>query len=486
MKKGAEGKERAIKKLIDKLKRKEIPWGRLTLGEIIDLGEELKVKASDVIIAEAMAAHQIPYRDVIHGVLNSFQFNLIATEIGMSKGESFLLGKIGRELSKQRKKGNVLIGDSFIDKAIIYTLAAEVGNHTVGLQPCAGTGDSCVYTGLMKALLETKRSKEEIGAIAGLIVKVGTYFKEGKKTTGCNMEGFGAGATATAAALTELRGGSARDVGKAMVLALSPTIAVPCTPRVIVSGLCATHIGGAVLIGHLASSLVLKTNLPVDVDIDVLLAMAAHVHSTAAPVITQINLEYMRPYFKRNEEVEQYVDGGIRSEETQQAQAAVIRARQEVRRLAETANPIINPFGEAVVGGSSIAVGSPTNMGRIAHELYEGEIKKISIGLTTDLFARRAINVPGILMGAVLGASTKDIEAYRQVLKEVVQKGIEIEIYKIEAPEVQRIAIEATKSEAMVDSLNRGGGRIKLVGAKPSLEKAIQAAEKLGIKLAQA
>ena len=57
-------------------------------------------------------------------------------------------------------------------------------------------------------------------------------------------------------------------------------------------------------------------------------------------------------------------------------------------------------------------MGSPTSMGRIAHELYEGEIKKISIGLTSDLFARRAINVPGILMWAVLGASTRGIKAY--------------------------------------------------------------------------
>jgi len=285
--------------------------------------------------------------------------------------------------------------------------------------------------------------------------------------------------------LTELRGGSARQVERAIVLAMSPTIAVPCTPRVIVSGLCAAHIGGAVLIGNLASNLVLKTSLPIIIDVDVMLSMAASVHSKAAPVITEINLEYMRPYFKRNETVEGYVAPEIRDEETKRAQEVLKQAREEVRKLAETANPIISPFGEAVVGGSSIAVGSPTNMGRIAHELYRGEIKKISVGLTMDLFARRAINTPGILMGAVLGASTRDIKAYNSVLKEVSRKGIEIEITQIEQPEVQRITIEATERNAMVDSLNRGGGRIKLVDARPSLQEAIQAAEKLGIKLAQ-
>jgi hypothetical protein len=37
----------------------------------------------------------------------------------------------------------------------------------------------------------------------------------------------------------------------------------------------------------------------------------------------------------------------------------------------------------------------------------------------------------------------------------------------------------------MVDALNRGGGRIRLIGARPSLKEAVAAAEKLGIKLAQ-
>jgi L-serine dehydratase len=213
--------------------------------------------------------------------------------------------------------------------------------------------------------------------------------------------------------------------------------------------------------------------------------MAASVHGHAAPVITEVNLDYMRPYFKKEGEVEKYVALEVREEEAAKSAKVLTKAREEMRKLAETANPLTSPFGDAVVGGSSIAVGSPTNMGRIAHELFEGEIKKISIGLTPDLFARRAINVPGILMGAVLGASTKDIQAYHRVLKEVAKKGIEVQIYHIPEPEVQKIAILATKTSAEVDSLNRGGGRIKLVDAKPSLKEAIQAAEKLGIKLAQ-
>ena len=166
---------------------------KLTLGEIVELAEKLGVRISDIVIAEAMVAHDMTHGQVIQAVLDAFNFNLLALEIGLSHGKSFLLGSIGRELQESRKKGNAVIGDRFVDKAIVYTIATEVGNHEVGLQPCAGTGDSCVYTGLLKALLETKLSRLEVGRLAALMVKIGTFFKEGKKTTGCNMEGFGAG-----------------------------------------------------------------------------------------------------------------------------------------------------------------------------------------------------------------------------------------------------------------------------------------------------
>ena len=458
---------------------------KLTLGEIVDLAENLGVGMSDIVIAEAMAAHHMTHAEVIEAVLDAFGFNLLALEIGLSQGSSFLLGSIGRELQECRKRGSAVIGDRFIDKAVVYTIATEVGNHEVGLQPCAGTGDSCVYTGLLKALLETRLSRLQVGRLAALMIKIGTFFKEGKQTTGCNMEGFGAGAACTAAALTEMRKGSPRQVAKAIVLAISPTIAVPCTPRVIVSGLCATHIGGAVLIGNLAANLALKTSITVPIDVDVMLAMAANIHAAAAPAITQINLDYMRPYFKTEPVVDGFVAVNVLAAEQESGRSVLARAREEIRKFAMSANPLISPFGEAVVGGSSIAVGSPTNMGRIAHELARGEITKITIELTSDLFARRAINVPGILMGAVLGASTKDIKAYHNVLKEIARRRIAVEIRHVTEPEVQRIRIEAGESSAFVDAMNRGGGRLKLVDAEPSLVEAQAAAVRLGIKLAE-
>ena len=314
-------------------------------------------------------------------------------------------------------------------------------------------------------------------------MKIGSIFRVGKQTTGCNLEGYGAGAAATAAALTDLRGGTPTQVAKAMVLALSPTIAVPCTPRVMVAGLCATHISGAILIGNQASQLVLKTSIPVDVDVDVMIAMASKIHVQAAPVITAINLEYMAPYLQKKPQVEPFVDPNIRKEEEESATRIKKQAREEIRKMISASRPLTQVFGDVVVGGSSIAVGSPTNMARICHEMISGDIKKIEIDLTIDLFSRRAINVPAILMGAIYGAKTDDIEMYHKIFELPEIKDIEVKINKIDTPEVQRIRIETSDKSAELDARNRGGGRVAIIDANPSIKEAILAAERLGIEL---
>lgn len=465
--------ERLEKELSDKI---------LTFGELIEIAEEEGLSLSSVVVAEAMVKEGKSYEEILSDVMGEFDHNMKALEIGLTRGRSFILGTVGSDLAKYGDD-KVLINDSLINKALIYTLATEVGNHEIGLQPCAGTGDSCPYTGLIRALKEEGFSQEKIALAAALILKVGSIFRAGKQTTGCNMEGFGAGAAATAAALTDLRGGTPKQVAKAIVLAISPTIAVPCTPRVMAAGLCASHISGAILIGNQAANLILKTSLPVDIDVDVMIAMAARIHVEAAPVITAINLEYLEPYFQKKNQVEPFVDEDIRNSEKEKANTIKKRAREEIRNLISSSRPLTQVFGDVVVGGSSIAVGSPTNMARICHAMLSGEIKKIEIDLTVDLFSRRAINIPAILMGAIYGARTDDAELYHKIFELPEIKNIEVKINKVDIPQVQRIRIEATETSAMVDAKNRGGGRVAIVDAKPSLKEALIAAERLGIEV---
>lgn len=470
-----------LSKVIERLE-KELSVKILTFGELIEIAEEEDISLSSVVVAEAMVKEGKSYEKILSDVMKEFDHNMKGLEVGLTYGRSFLLGTVGSDLA-QYGDDKVLINDSLINKALIYTLATEVGNHEIGLQPCAGTGDSCPYTGLIRALKEEGFSQEKIALAAALILKVGSIFRAGKQTTGCNMEGFGAGAAATAAALTDLRGGTPKQVAKAIVLAISPTIAVPCTPRVMAAGLCATHISGAILIGNQAANLILKTSLPVDIDVDVMIAMAARIHVEAAPVITAINLEYLEPYFQKKNQVEPFVDEDIRNSEKEKANRIKKQAREEIRSLISSSGPLTQVFGDVVVGGSSIAVGSPTNMARICHAMLSGEIKKIEVDLTVDLFSRRAINIPAILMGAIYGARTDDAELYHKIFELPEIKNIKVKINKVDIPQVQRIRIEATETSAMVDAKNRGGGRVAIVDARPSLQEALRVADKLGIEV---
>jgi L-serine dehydratase len=471
----------SLSKVIGRLE-KELSDKILTFGELIEIAEEEGLSLSSVVVAEAMVKEGKSCEEILSDVMKEFDHNMKGLEVGLTYGRSFLLGTVGSDLAKYGDD-KVLINDSLINKALIYTLATEVGNHEIGLQPCAGTGDSCPYTGLIRALKEEGFSQEKIALAAALILKVGSIFRAGKQTTGCNMEGFGAGAAATAAALTDLRGGTPKQVAKAIVLAISPTIAVPCTPRVMAAGLCASHISGAILIGNQAANLILKTSLPVDIDVDVMIAMAARIHVEAAPVITAINLEYLEPYFQKKDQVEPFVDEDIRNSEKEKAKRIKKQAREEIRSLISSSGPLTQVFGDVVVGGSSIAVGSPTNMARICHAMLSGEIKKIEIDLTVDLFSRRAINIPAILMGAIYGARTDDAELYHKIFELPEIKNIEVKINKIDIPQVQRIRIETTETSAMVDAKNRGGGRVAIVDARPSLQEALRVADKLGIEV---
>ncbi|APH74207.1 serine dehydratase alpha family protein [Aquibium oceanicum] len=459
----------------------EVEKGFLTIGELIALGTELDLPISQVVVAEAMIREDKDFDLVTEECFAAFAHNMRALEKGTKDGNSFVLGTVASDLAKQDV--GVLIGDELIDRALVYTLATEVGNHEVGLSPCAGTGDSCPYTGLLKALMETGVDLPRVKLTAALILKVGSIYRAGKATTGCNMEGYGAGSPATAAALTDLRGGTAEQVGKAMVLAISPTLAVPCTPRVITRGLCGAHIGSAILIGNLASNLILKSTIPVDIDVDVMIAMAARIHREAAPVITAVNVKYMRPYFSKRPQVEALLSKEQAVGQDDPSNIILAEAREELHAMLESSRPLTRTMGEIVVGGSSIAVGSPTNMARIAHALKKGSIKQVDIELTKDLYNRRSINVPAILMGAMFGSHTSDGDMYGKVMDLPAIKNINITLSEIEEPEVQRIRLTTDQGSVWIDSRNRGGARVAIVDCNPSIEAALAAAKDLGIQV---
>lgn len=432
-----------------------------------------------VILEEAVSFTGKTYDEIVADMNEAFAHNIKAAEIGLTSGRSGLLGEVGKDLNG----GDVqIIADPFVNRIIAVTLAAQVGNHTIGLRPCAGTGDSCPYTGFVKTVKEFYPDDLDLLArIMAVILKIGGMYRIGKCTTGCNMEGIGAGACACSAAFVELAGGTPEQMEKAIALAISPTIAVPCTPRVLVPGLCATHIGGGVLIARLASQLAMYTSIPSTVPADVMIAMATQCHLQSAEHVVPVTIQYMEPFFRRDPKVESFVKEELKQAEFERKDQIMEQASAEARSLADRANLIIVPFADAVVGGSSEGVGSPTNCGRLAHYLSKGIVKKVRIELCEELFARRATNIPGILMAAVNGCSTSDADSYKVIMDEVRSRGVEVEIIPVKEPHVQRVWIEASEQNSFVDTLNRSGARLVLLDASPSREEALAWAEKLNI-----
>ncbi len=453
----------------------------LTIGEMLNLATEYKVAVSEVAILEAQIQTGLGREDLLEKVMAEYEHNFHAIEVGLNGGESILLGTIATQLAKE--DGPKCFADKLLDDALLYTMGAQVGNHCVGLRPCAGTGDSCPYAGLLMALKKNGYPKETIAEIAALIVKIGAIFRVGKVTTGCNMEGFGAGAACTAAAIVALENGSPEQMEKAMVLAISPTIAVPCTPRVLVPALCSTHVAGAILIGMYSAKMAMRVNMTVNVPIDVMMAMAAQVHVDSARHIVPTVVDFMEPFFKRKDNVESLVAQEVKDAENAKIAETLVKAHQLAKNMARGTRPITETFGTAVVGGSSQAVGSPTNAARIANAICEGTIKKVTVELYPELFARRAINIPGILMGAVFGASTDNYQEYNTSVDRVKEMGIAVEIIKGNKESIQKISIETDKMTVWVETLNRGGGRLVLCDSS-DMEAALKAVKKLGIVLA--
>ena len=85
-------------------------------------------------------------------------------------------------------------------------------------------------------------------------------------------------------------------------------------------------------------------------------------------------------------------------------------------------------------------------------------------------------------MGAVYGCSTSDYKTYEVAVERVKADGVKVNIVRGEEYQIQKVTLVTDKGNSvMVDTLTRGGGRLVLRNATPSLEKAQEAAKKLGI-----
>ena len=317
---------------MEELRQKIGTMQPLTIGEVVKLATEFETRVIDVVLLESEFQTGLARTEILTRVMAEYDHNIRALEIGLADGESILLGTVASQLNII--EGPKCFGDKMLDDALLFTLAAQVGNHCIGLRPCAGTGDSCPYAGFIKAMQVNGYDEQTVAEIAALILKIGSLFRVGKVTTGCNMEGYGAGAACIAAATAVLEGGTPQQMEKAMVLAMSPTIGVPCTPRVLVPALCTTHVGGAILMGMYAGKLCTKVEMTVNVPFDVMIAKASRVHVESGKHLVPTVVEYMEPFFKRKDAVESLVSETVKAAEASQMEETLAKARRIAKEMA--------------------------------------------------------------------------------------------------------------------------------------------------------
>ena len=185
---------------------------------------------------------------------------------------SGMTGGQASRLFRRYQEGKAYCG-SLLGKATAYALATAESNACMGKIVAAPTAGACgVLPGAILALLEEKQITEEeavhaLLTAAAVGVSIATEASIAGAEGGCQAE-CGAAAAMTAAALTELGGGNAKECTEAAAFALMNLLGLVCDP---VGGLvevpCVYRNVGAVSVAFSASDMVLSgIHCPIDPD----------------------------------------------------------------------------------------------------------------------------------------------------------------------------------------------------------------------------
>ncbi|HZJ90477.1 MAG TPA: serine dehydratase, partial [Oscillospiraceae bacterium] len=104
----------------------------LTIGETIQLANDYDARVVDVVLEEAINQTGLPREEILTRVMDEYAHNLKALDIGLEDGESVLMGTAAADLNKMERP--LVFDDVFLDNALLYTQAAQVGNHCIGLR----------------------------------------------------------------------------------------------------------------------------------------------------------------------------------------------------------------------------------------------------------------------------------------------------------------------------------------------------------------
>ncbi len=208
-----------------------------SFGEWILQAETAGTTLAAVIVEQESRRAQRPTAAIREDMARNWQVMREAIAAGLASGEkspSGLVGGDARLYNARIAGGRALAGD-IAGKAIAYALAVSEVNACMGRIVAFPTAGSCgIMPGAVAAAAEARGYSHDViidgllaAAGAGLIIAENASISGAE--AGCQAE-CGAGGAMAAAAIVQMDGGSPRQVGMAVALALKNALGLVCDP----------------------------------------------------------------------------------------------------------------------------------------------------------------------------------------------------------------------------------------------------------------
>ncbi len=244
-----------------------------TMAELIQLADEKKLSVHDIVLAREMHTSQRTREALWQEMQRNWQVMKESVERGIVNEEHSLSGLTGGDAKKiyeAREKGYT---GAAVMAAAAYAVGIAEVNAVMGRIVACPTAGSCgiVPAAIFAAAQRNKNTDDEIIGALFTASGIGMVIEQNASIAGaaggCQAE-CGSAAGMAAGALVELAGGTPRQVGEAVALAIKNLLGLVCDP---VAGLvevpCVKRNGFAAVHSMVAADMVLagvKSFIPVD------------------------------------------------------------------------------------------------------------------------------------------------------------------------------------------------------------------------------
>lgn len=207
------------------------------IGEWIERAEAAGTSLATVIAEQESRVSQRPVAAIREAMARNWQVMREAITAGLASGEKSPSGLVGGDARRYHTRiaGDEALVGEMAAQAVAYALAVSEVNACMGRIVAFPTAGSCgIMPGAVAAAAEV-RSYGPDTIVDGLLTAagVGMIIADNASVSGaeagCQAE-CGSGGAMAAAAVVQMAGGSPRQIGMAVALALKNTLGLVCDP----------------------------------------------------------------------------------------------------------------------------------------------------------------------------------------------------------------------------------------------------------------